>query len=75
MVYHSCDPLNFSINDDADHYVTTLAVAAPEIFQSESRWFVAALLPSLKGIQIAPMEWLPARQPVAPSPDKDHPEK
>ena len=58
MVYHSRDPLNFGINDDATHYVATLPVAAPEIFQHDGKWFMAALLPTLKGIQVASMEWV-----------------
>src|SRR5678815_3352649 len=33
MVYHSRDPLDFGIENDAEHYVTTLPVAAPEVFQ------------------------------------------
>jgi hypothetical protein len=61
MVYHSLDPLDFGIDNDAEHYVTTLRVAAPEIFQHEGQWFMATLLPSLKGIQITRLEWVPAR--------------
>ena len=60
MVYHSRDPLDFGIDNDAEHYVTTLPVAAPEIFQHAGHWFMAALLPTLKGIQITRMEWVPA---------------
>jgi hypothetical protein len=40
--------------------VTTLPVAAPEIFQHEGEWFMAALLPTLTGIQISKMEWIDA---------------
>lgn len=61
MVYHSRDPMNFGIGDDEKFYVTTLPVAAPEIFQHENEWFIASLLPSLKGIQINRMEWSPAK--------------
>lgn len=57
MVYRSRDPLNFGVGDDAGYYVATLPVAAPELFQSEGQWFMAALLPNLKGIQITRMEW------------------
>jgi hypothetical protein len=57
-VYHSLDPLDFGINNDADHLVTTLPIAAPEIFQYEGHWYVAALLPDLNGIQLARLEWL-----------------
>jgi hypothetical protein len=61
MVYHSRDPLDFGIGNDAEHYVTTLPVAAPELFQYEGQWFMAALLPSLKGIQITKLEWVLGR--------------
>jgi len=61
MVYHSRDPLDFGVNADEAHYVGTLSVAAPEIFQHEGQWYMAALLPSLKGIQITRMEWTPAK--------------
>jgi hypothetical protein len=60
-VYHSRDPLNFGIDNDAEHYVTTLPVAAPEIFRHEGQWYLAALLPSLKGIQITRLEWAAVR--------------
>src|SRR5204863_3726520 len=36
-IYHSRDPLDFGINNDTEHYVTTLPVAASEIFQYEGR--------------------------------------
>jgi hypothetical protein len=57
MVYHSRDPFDFGIDNDAAHLVTTLPVAAPEIFQHEGQWFMAALLPTLNGIQLTRMEW------------------
>jgi Glycosyl hydrolases family 32 N-terminal domain len=63
MIYYSRDPLDFGINNDAQHYVTTLPVAAPEIFQHEGQWYMAALLPSLKGIQITRLEWVRAEAP------------
>jgi hypothetical protein len=56
-VYHSRDPMDFGIDNDGAHYVTTLPIAAPEIFQHEGRWYMAALLSSFQGIQIARMEW------------------
>jgi hypothetical protein len=61
-IYHSRDPLNFGINDDAGHLVCSLPVAAPELIRYENEWFIAALLPSLKGIQIARMKWASNRQ-------------
>jgi len=59
-VYHSRNPLDFGIDNDAEHFVITLPVAAPEIFQHDGRWYIASLLPTLKGIQIAPLEWTPS---------------
>jgi hypothetical protein len=56
-VYHSKDPWDFGVNNDAEHFVTTMPVAAPEIFEFEGKWYMAALLPSLKGIQISRLEW------------------
>jgi hypothetical protein len=51
-VYASKDPLDFGIGDDSK-YVTTLPVAAPEIFEYQGALYIAALRPDLKGIQIA----------------------
>jgi hypothetical protein len=56
-VYFSRDPLNFGIDEDRDHLVCTLPVAAPEIIRHDGEFFIAALLPSLKGIQIARLRW------------------
>lgn len=55
-VYRSRDPLDFGVNDDK-HLVCTLPVAAPEILEQNGSYYIACLLPSLKGIQIAPMSW------------------
>lgn len=60
-VYCSNDPLNFGVNDDR-YFVTRMAVAAPEVFQHEGQWYMAALLPSLKGIEISKLTWLPAKE-------------
>lgn len=57
-VYRSRDPLNFGINDD-QYLVGTLPVAAPEIVEHDGSYYIAALLPSLKGIQIARLKWIP----------------
>jgi hypothetical protein len=56
-VYHSTDPMNFGINEDAGHFVSTLPVAAPEIVKVDGQCYVAALLPTLKGIQITRLGW------------------
>ena len=57
-VYRSKDPENFGTDDDR-YLVETLAVAAPEIIESQGQLYIAALLPSLKGIQIAKLGWKP----------------
>jgi hypothetical protein len=55
-VYRSKDPTNFGVDDDR-YLVETLPVAAPEIIESHGQLYIAALLPSLKGIQIAKLGW------------------
>lgn len=57
-VYRSKDPTNFGINDDR-YQIETLPVAAPEIIESGDQVYIAALLPTLKGIQIAKLKWVP----------------
>ena len=56
-VYFSHDPLDFGVDHDESHFVCTLPIAAPEIVKHEGQYYVAALLPSLKGIQIARLQW------------------
>ncbi len=56
-VYHSTNPLNFGIDDDRG-FVCTLPVAAPEIILHEGRYYIASLMPSLKGIHIAGLKWV-----------------
>jgi hypothetical protein len=58
-VYHSTDPLDFGLNNDRQHFLCTLPVAAPEIIQHEAQYYIAALLPDLKGIRMARLEWTP----------------
>jgi len=60
-VYYSNDPMDFGIDHDEGHFVCTLPVAAPEIVKFEGRYYIAALLPSLKGIEIARLDWMPAK--------------
>lgn len=60
-VFRSADPLDFGINDDRCE-VATLPVAAPEIVLHERRYYIASLMPSLKGIQIAGLRWVPKPQ-------------
>jgi len=56
-VYFSHDPLDFGIDHDAGHFIGTLPCAAPEIIRHGDDFYIAALLPSLKGIQVAPLKW------------------
>jgi hypothetical protein len=55
-VYRSKDPANFGVDDDR-FLVATLPVAAPEIVEWRGQLYIAALLPSLKGIQVAKLGW------------------
>jgi hypothetical protein len=57
-VYWSPDPVDFGVDDDK-YLLGKLQVAAPEIFQYEGRWYIAALMPDLQGIRIARLAWEP----------------
>lgn len=57
-VYCSADPLDFGVNSDS-RLMGTMEVAAPEIVPFEGKLYMAYLLPSLKGIQIAPLAFEP----------------
>lgn len=59
-LYFSRDPLNFGVDDNASFYVSSLPIAAPEIAKVDGQYFIAALLPSLKGIQIARLNFVSA---------------
>ncbi len=54
-----CSPnlMDFGVNDD-QFMIGELAVAAPEIIFYEDEYYMAALLPSLKGIRIAKLKWI-----------------
>jgi len=60
-VYFSRDALDFGVEHDAGHFICTLPLAAPEIVNYEGQYYIAALLPSLKGIRIARLEWVAAK--------------
>jgi hypothetical protein len=55
-LYRSKDAENFGINDDR-YLVGILPIAAIEIIESYNQLYIAALLPGLKGIQIAKLSW------------------
>lgn len=59
-IYASPDPLNFGVNDDR-FFIGTLPVAAPEIVVHKGQYYIVALLPSLKGIRIARLKWVPQK--------------
>jgi len=56
-LYRSKDPMNFGIEDDR-YFVCTLPIAAPEIILHQGQYYMAALMPSLKGIHIARLKWV-----------------
>lgn len=56
-VYFSANPLDFGTNQDEGHFVCRLPIAAPEIIHQNGEWFIAALRPDLKGIQISHLTW------------------
>lgn len=57
-VYRSENPLAFGIDDDRT-FVGLLPVAAPEVVLDGKETYIASLLPSLKGIRVARMAWVP----------------
>ena len=63
-VYFSDNPLDFGVNHDEGHFICTLPVAAPEIVQHDGKWFMAVLLPDLKGIQISHLTWDKTDKPL-----------
>ena len=56
--YRSPDPLDFGVDSD-EYLIGTLPVAAPEIVFHDGQYYIAALLPSLKGIRVAKLKWKP----------------
>jgi len=64
-VYYSTNPYNFGVDDDSC-LVGDLPIAAPEIVQSDGKYYIAALMPKLDGIRVARLRW--ARQPRFGSP-------
>ena len=55
--YCSSNLMDFGVNDD-QFMIGEMAVAAPEIIIHEGDYYMAALLPSLKGIRIAKLKWI-----------------
>jgi hypothetical protein len=49
--------MDFGVDNDSGHLVASIPVAAPEIIHSSDKWYMAALQPSLKGIQIREFKW------------------
>jgi len=59
--YCSENLLDFGIDDDS-RIVGTLPVAAPEIIKCRGQYYIAALMPSLKGIRMARLKWVTAEK-------------
>lgn len=57
-LYYSRDPMDFGVDNDAGHLVGSVPVAAPEIVRMGEKWYMAALLPSLKGMQVREFVWV-----------------
>jgi len=57
-VYCSRDPLYFGVDDD-QYRLGTLPIAAPEIVKYEGQYYIAALMPSLQGIRVVKLRWVP----------------
>jgi len=57
-VYRSKDPKDFGVGND-QYLVGTMPYAAPEIVEDQGQLYIAVLLPSLKGIQVAKLKWVP----------------
>jgi len=55
--YCSPDLMDFGVDDDS-YLIGTLPVAAPEIIYTRGEYYIAALLPSLKGIRVARLKWV-----------------
>lgn len=62
LVYYSTDPLHFGRDEDDKHLLMQLPVAAPGVFQHDGRHYIAALLPDLKSIRIARLDWAPVNE-------------
>ena len=58
-VYRSKDPTDFGIEND-QYLVGTIPYAAAEIIEDDGNLYIAVLLPSLKGIQIARLNFAPS---------------
>lgn len=55
-VYRSTDPFDFGQGNDK-YLVARLPVAAPELFEYRGRLHIACLMPDLKGLRTAPLEF------------------
>ena len=65
-VYYSTNPEYFGINQDNKYFAGSLAVAAPEVFEHDGQWYIAALNPDLDGIRIAKLAWKKTTPKVLP---------
>ncbi|HUG12786.1 MAG TPA: hypothetical protein VMM36_17350 [Opitutaceae bacterium] len=56
-VVRSSDPLDFDFGRDPEKIMCLLPIAAPEVFQHDGQWFVAAVAPDYSGVQITTLRW------------------
>ena len=56
-VYRSNNPLDFGIGND-DCLVTTIDAEASWIISDEGRYYIAAVMPGLKGYRVARLKWV-----------------
>ena len=66
--YASANPFQFGVGDDSFR-IGALPVAAPEIIEHEGKEFMAALMPSLKGIRLARLKWQEAPERTRRDPE------
>lgn len=55
--YCSSDPADFGVDDDRCR-IGALPVAAPEVVLHDDQYYIAALMPTLKGLRIAKLKWV-----------------
>jgi hypothetical protein len=56
-VYYSTNPFDFGIDNDREHLVCKLPVAAMEITKVGEQYYMVALKPKLNGMRITKLDW------------------
>ncbi len=55
-IYRSANPLDFGINSQR-YKIKTIPISAPEVIFYNNDYYIAALMPDLKGIRITKLNW------------------